>query len=195
MTPAARDPRSRPGDVDPSTALRTTADPSELNRVFAERARALARADAGESRVPGVPLLSFSHGERRFAVELSSVLRVLRPRRLTRIPNAPRSHDHVFYEDGRIVAALDASALLGAPIPADGTEPILLLGAEGAILGVRATRVLGPKHFELEQLRPPSSDLEKRTARCIRGIASDLTIILDGSALTRTLRTKRRDDR
>ena len=164
---------------------------TELNAVFAERAAALARTSGASGATAQTTLLCFSHGERTFAVELAAVLRVLRPRRLTRIPKAPPHIDRVLHESGRIVAVLDASALLGAPLAADGDEPIVLLAAEDSWLGVRATRVLGPRPFATERLTPPSGDLDAHVARCVRGIARDLTIILDGTALVRGLRSRK----
>jgi purine-binding chemotaxis protein CheW len=164
---------------------------SELNAVFAERAVALARGGGAVDDTAQTTLLCFSHGERTFAVELAAVLRVLRPRRLTRIPKAPPHIDRVLHESGRIVAVLDASALLGAPLVPKGDEPIVLLAAEDCWLGVRATRVLGPRPFATERLTPPSGDLDAHVARCVRGIARDLTIILDGTALVRVLRSRK----
>ena len=163
----------------------------DLAAVFAERAAALARSGDAQESSERTTLLCFSHGERTFAVELASVLRVLRPRRLTRIPKAPAHLDRVLHESGKIVAALDPSAMLGAPVLADGNEPIVLLAAADSWLGVRATRVLGPRPFAIERLTPPSGDLEEGVSRCVRGIAQDLTIVLDGALLVRNLRSRK----
>ena len=167
-------------------------DPSgDLAAIFAERAVALARSVARTSDASQSTLLCFSHAERTFAVELPSVLRVLRARRLTRIPGAPRHLDRVFQESGRIVAALDASGLFGASVAPDGNEPIVLLGAGESWLGVRATRVLGTRAFATERLAGPASDLAGELAHCVCGIARDLTIVLDGKALVRSLRSRK----
>ena len=163
----------------------------DMAAVFAERAAALAQSgDAGETS-ERTTLLCFSHGDRTFAVELASVLRVLRPRRLTRIPKAPVHVDRVLHESGKIVAALDPSAMLGAPVRAEGNEPIVLLAVADSWLGVRATRVLGPRPFAMDRLTPPSRDLEEGVSRCVRGIAQDLTIVLDGNLLVRSLRSRK----
>ena len=89
------------------TKLASAADPSatDLTAIFAERAVALARVGGERTDAARSTLLCFSHSERTFAVELSSVARVLRARKLTRIPRAPRQLDRVFQESGRIVAA------------------------------------------------------------------------------------------
>ena len=164
-----------------------TISEKQLGAVFAERAEALARAvqaDDGE----GVDLLTFMRGGMSFALELSSVLRVLSPRRLTRIPGAPRRLDRVFYEGGRVISALDPIALFddGAE-DSSAAEPIVLLEAAGARLGIRATSVLGPRRFRTEDLTPPSVALEAAVAACVKGIAQDLTVVLSGASLVRTL--------
>ena len=164
---------------------------AELAAVFAERAAALARVNDDRDVSGRTPLLGFSHGERTFAVELAAVLRVLRPRRLTRIPKAPPYLDRVLHESGKIVAALDPSALFRAPVVSDGTESIVMLAAAGSWLGVRATRVLGPRPYALDRLTPPSGDVDAFISRCVRGIAQDLTIVLDGPGLVGTLRSRK----
>ena len=166
---------------------------AELDAVFAERAALLGRAGNAGDESSRSTLLSFSHADRSYAVELSSVLRVLRPRRLTRIPSAPHHLDRVFHEAGRIVAALDPSALFGAPVTPDGKELIVLLIAGEHWLGVRASRVLGPRPFAMDRLAPTSVELEAGGAQCVRGIAKDLTIVMDGEQLVRSLLSRRED--
>lgn len=166
---------------------------ADLDAVFAERAAVLGRAGDARDDSSRSTLLSFSHADRGFAVELSSVLRVLRPRRLTRIPTAPRHLDRVFHEAGRIVAALDPSALFGAPVAPDGKELIVLLIAGQHWLGVRASRVLGPRPFAMDRLAPATGELDAGAAQCVRGIAKDLTIVLDGEQLVRSLRSRKED--
>ncbi len=167
-------------------------DPSgDLLAVFTERAVALARSSVKAADASQWTFLCFSHAERTFAVELSSVLRVLRARRLTRIPGAPRHLERVFQESGRIVAALDASALFGSSVAPNGKEPMVLLSSGESWLGVRATRVVGTRTFAMDRLSAPTGDLGGDAAHWVCGIAHDLTIVLDGKALVRSLRSRK----
>jgi chemotaxis signal transduction protein len=167
---------------------------AELEAVFSERALALSRnVDSGDVGRSGRTLFAFAYDAMTFAVELESVLRVLGKRRLSRIPGAPRHLDRVFYEGGRIVSAVSLPVLFGSANEGGGStfaERIVLLDGAGTWLGVRATSVLGPRRFGDAELGKPSSALAPIVAPCVRGIAQDLTIILDGTALVERLRQK-----
>jgi chemotaxis signal transduction protein len=163
--------------------------PEELSAIFASRAEALARAGRVGREETGARLLAFVHGSMSFAVEPGVVLRVLSSRKLTRIPGAPRHLDRVIYDGGRVVSVLHPVALFGeGGTQPDDSETVLLLECEGRRLGVRATRVVGPRQVDLGRLGPPSTALEPTIARCVKGIAEDLTVVLDGAALIGALR-------
>jgi len=183
------------GALKEKTRIGIVQEPSEreLDAVFAERAVALSRKFASsEAEAAGRTLLAFTHGTMTFAVELGSVLRVLGKRRVYRIPGAPRHLDRVFYESGRIVSAVSPSQLFASDDDgeAESVERIVLLDHSGTWLGIRAARVLGPRHFADGDLGKPSAALASNIAPCVRGIADDLTIILDGAALVERLRQK-----
>ena len=167
---------------------------AELEAVFAERALALSRnVDSNGVERSGAAFFVFAHGAMTFAVELESVLRVLGKRRVSRIPGAPRHLDSVFYENGRIVSVVSLPMLFGsADNDGEGrfADRIVVLNASGTWLGVRATRVLGPTRFSDAEPGKPSSALAPAIAPCVRGIAEDLTIILDGTLLVERLRQK-----
>jgi chemotaxis signal transduction protein len=170
-----------------STAHDLTAD--ELSAIFASRAEALARAGQVGREETGAHFLAFVHGAMSFAVEPGAVLRVLSPRRLTRIPGAPRHLDRVLYDGGRVVSVLHPVALFGDGDTKMGdSETVLLLECEGRRLGLRATRVVGPRRVDVDRLGPPSAALDPRIATCVKGIAEDLTVVLDGTALVEALR-------
>jgi len=161
----------------------------ELSAIFASRAEALARAGRVDREETGAHLLAFVHGSMSFAVEPGAVLRVLSSRKLTRIPGAPRHLDRVIYDGGRVVSVLHPVALFGqSDTQPEDSEAVLLLEREGRRLGVRATRVVGPRQLDVDRLGPPSAALEPSIASCVKGIAEDLTVVLDGTALLRALR-------
>jgi purine-binding chemotaxis protein CheW len=160
----------------------------DIDAVFAERAEALSRAVRSTEHDASSPLLSFVCGDMSFAVDLAAVQRVLPPRRLTRIPNAPKHVDRVLYESGRVVSVVDPAAMLGRTVASEGSDTVVLLGMEGIWLGLRATRVMGSRRVGVDALGPPSTALDSVIASCVKGIADDLTIVLDAPALVLSLR-------
>ncbi len=187
---------SRPGIVLDWEALKKRAasplqaalSTSELERVYAERAAALAQSSALELESSGLDLFAFAHAGIKLALETTSVLRILRPRPLTAVPGAPRHLGHVFYEAGRIVSVADVSLLLGRhDCPRDGARIVLLEGS-GRWLGICTESVLGPMRCDSSRLGAPSPNLDPRIAGSVRGVADDMTVVLDGMALVDSLK-------
>lgn len=161
---------------------------TELEATFDARARELSRSAATPTNDRLVTLLTFTHGEMRFAVEPHCVARVLRDPKLTRIPKTPRHLSHVFYEAGRVVSVVSPVALFGASVATEKATRVVLLEVTGVLLGLEADRVVGLLPFETGRLTKPTAALEPRVAPCVRGIGADLTTVLDGAALTLALR-------
>ena len=136
----------------------------------------------------GLDLFAFVHAGIRLALDTRSVARILRPRPLTAIPSAPPHLSHVFYEAGRVVSIADVSLLLGRNIcPRDGARIVLLEGSS-RWLGVCTESVLGPIRCDSSRLGAPSPNLDPRIARSVRGVADDMTVVLDGVALVDSLK-------
>lgn len=166
-----------------AASVETELDDRQLERLFAERAAALAQGLADTREHVGAASFAFVHAGIRLAVDMGCVLRILRSRRLTRVPGAPEHLRQIFYEAGRIVSVVDVSLLLGrSPCPA-GDDRVVLLEQRGRWLGVCTQKVIGPVRFELSKLGAPSPNLDARIARCVRGVADDMTVVVDGSAL------------
>jgi chemotaxis signal transduction protein len=166
--------------------VRETKD--ERERVFVERARVLAQADEVRRARTGSAFFSFSHRALRLAVDMAQVVRVLRPRRPTAIPCAPDHLNRVLYEAGRIISVIDVAHLLGRGRAPDGEDLVVLLESGSLWLGVRAERVHGPVQIDLDSLASPSPGLDARVAGSVRGVADDMTIVLDAGTLIRALR-------
>ncbi len=173
------------------TALATTHGPTqqELERVFAERAEALAQATEIDEGAHGSALLAFVHGGVRFALDTTRVLRILRARSLTRIPCAPEHMDRVLYEAGRIVSVIDLSLLFGRGRASDEETRIVLVESDSRWLGIRAEQALGTLRLDLSALTPASPSLDARIATSVRGISDDMTIVLDAASLVRAMQS------
>jgi purine-binding chemotaxis protein CheW len=171
-----------------ASPLQTALSAGELERVYAERAAALAQGTTLEVQSRGLDLFAFVHAGIRLALDTTSVVRILRPRPLTAVPGAPPHLSHVFYEAGRIVSIADVSLLLGrGNCPHDGARIVLLEGS-GFWLGICTESVLGPLRCDAARLGAPSPNLDARIARSVRGVADDMTVVLDGVALVDTLK-------
>ncbi|HEV8246607.1 MAG TPA: chemotaxis protein CheW [Polyangiaceae bacterium] len=173
------------------TALSSEPEQSshDLERVFAERALALAQTPEEGDDSRGAALLSFVHAELKLAVDTTQVLRILRPRALTRIPCAPEHIDRVLYEAGRIVTVADLSLLFGRGRSSDDETRIVLLEAGSRWLGIRVHEVIGPVRIDLAGLTLASPSLDPRIASCVRGISDDMTIVLEAALLVKAMQS------
>lgn len=173
-----------------ASPLQTALSTSELERIYAERAAALAQVTALEVQKSSLDLFAFVHAGIRLAFDTTSVLRILRPRPLTAVPGAPPHLSHVFYEAGRIVSIADVSLLLGRSSCRQDGARIVLLEGDGLWLGICTESVLGPIRFDSARLGAPSPNLDPRIARSVRGVADDMTVVLDGVALVDSLKDR-----
>lgn len=131
---------------------------------------------------------AFVHAGLRLAVDLISVARVLRALRLTSRPSGPEYLRQAIYDAGAMVPVADLALLLGfGSAPHAEEERVILLASGDARLGVTAQEVLGPILIDRRSLRAPSSNVDRRIARCVRGVAHDGVVVLDGLSLPRRL--------
>ena len=171
-----------------SSPLQSALTGTELERVYAERAAALAQGGEAQVEGHGLELFAFVHAGIRLALDTRSVLRILRPRGLTSVPGAPPHLSHVFYESGRIVSVADVSLLLGRSRCLQSGTRIVLLEGNGRWLGICTESVLGPMRCDPSRLCAPSPNLDPRIARSVRGVGDDMTVVIDGVALVDSLK-------
>jgi chemotaxis signal transduction protein len=135
------------------------------------------------------PSMFFSFGQSgiRMAVEACAVQRVIIGRPLLQLRGAPRHVEGAFHDVGGLVTAIDLGAFLGLEGAADKLGRVLLLGADERQLGLRVQEICGPRCFDA--IHPPEqcSGLPRGIADCVRGVASDGTLVLDGAQLVRKL--------
>ncbi len=152
-----------------------------------ERARALARVPLeAVSATEGPEAMVFVLGAERYAVETRLVLEILRLVDLTPVPGLPDYVMGVINLRGEVLAVVDLRCFLG--LPAAGLTDlsrVLVLGSERAEFGVLADEVSGMARVRAEELRPPPTTVGGPGRACLRGIAADALIVLDGDALLR----------
>jgi chemotaxis signal transduction protein len=88
---------------------------------------------------PGRELV-FERGDRRLAVPISILLRVMEAPRIFPVPLAPASHRGLLYHQRAIHPVFDVAGLYGGA-PAQGEPLVLLVDAGGTAVGILADRI------------------------------------------------------
>lgn len=149
MDPAASQAR-------PSPAARAEGDAEKRARVLEARAKAIA-ASRDEVEVEAVPVLVFSVGGERYAVEVTSVFQVLDARGLSTLPAAPPWLLGAMVARTRVVPVLDLRQLLG--LEGGGMSDlgkIVVVEREGEAFGLAAEVIEGRVDVPRAGLAPPA---------------------------------------
>jgi chemotaxis signal transduction protein len=106
------------------------------------------------------PLLSFAQvalGELAIGIDTRHVVRaVARPPRLTRLPRSHGAIDGVFADGAQAIPVVDLRKWMGEPAddaPAQAPSQVLVLGAEGRMIGLAIDAVRGLVRAKASQLR------------------------------------------
>ena len=176
---ALRDRLGRGSDVETSI--------EELERIFEERADSLAKlADSGKS-VVGSPVFRFSLGAANFAIELEYTRTIVTPRWVTRIPHAPKHLTYLTHVGGRVVSLLRLDQFMDVPGVTSTPTEYLMLEHQGIRLGVAATMLHGIDRIDLGDLNPAG---QNAGGDLLKGVANDMTLVLDGARTILDLRVE-----
>jgi len=152
------------------------ASPEERRRILQERARALAEARL-EPRREGIPVLAFSVGGERYAVDVAEVSQILESKGLWPLPGAPRWLLGAMLARSRVIPVLDLRRLLG--LEGGGLvdlERVVVVEERGDAFGIAAESVEGRIEVPSEGLTPPARGP-------FRWLAPDRLALLDLSRL------------
>ncbi|MDF1565455.1 MAG: chemotaxis protein CheW [Deltaproteobacteria bacterium] len=157
---------------------------AELEHELKARATTLARTERASTEGLDRQHLAFWIGQARCAVDLALVGGVVTPRWVTPLPTAPRRLSRVIQVQGTIVPVADLIEVLGVkPHDQTSTKRAVLLS-----LGSRHLALLTHRAEEIIRLDPDRLSSPGRDASgFIRGLAPDLTLVLDGEALLSSL--------
>jgi chemotaxis signal transduction protein len=159
----------------------------ELAELFQRRAEALAASVSEDEEERGVEVFRFSVGAARFAIEMDYVRTITSPTWLTRIPGAPAHLSHVAHVGGRIVSLFRVERLLDIGEVGKAPDKYLLVGAQGLRLGIGATDFEGIDRIDLNDLNAAG---QRSCGEFVRGVANDMTMVLDGARLVSDLRVE-----
>lgn len=170
-------------------AVAKSTDPTKLDRFMAEagRKREEAIATAAIEVAPGaeiLELLTFILAGEQYAVDIETIVEIVRPKPLTRIPNAEESIVGIMSLRGTIVTLVDARIRLGHRDTAEESDEtrVIVIDRGGEILGFSVDRVLRVVKVGHNAIEPHPVVHASEHHEAIRGVfkvANALTILLD----------------
>lgn len=167
----------------------------DAKRILEERARRLAQPIVEQSEAADhIELLVFSRAGTRYAVDANVVAEVIPLGEPVSLVSVPEAIVGVVNHRGRIIAVVDVASLL-ANETADiaDAELAVVVQAGGAWFALRADVVSGIAWFEPGALRP-AAELGDASDTPVRGVTTDMTVILDTEALARHPRVEVDDE-
>ncbi|MCE9671002.1 chemotaxis protein CheW [Myxococcus stipitatus] len=157
--------------------------PEVASALLDERARELARPPRAEL-TPGSlrEVVRFRAAGQRYALESRFVLEVVRSTEVVPLPGAPVVLRGLTLLHGAVLPVVELAPLFGRA-PAQGSGPLLVVGAEGPELGIRAEEVEEVTLLSSQDLLPPPATLADEGLGLVSAADRDGTLLLDGAAL------------
>ncbi len=170
--------------LESATASSPTHDPADAEATLTERAKSLAR-------VPPEPVLAsevievihFLLADARYAIETQFVREVFQPAAITPIPNTADFLVGVTNLRGEVLGVLDLSGFVARQQSERHSPWVLVLGEDRIEFGIVADSVAEVTTLRIEEIREMSKSAGEVDHKFIRGITSDVVVVLDGKAL------------
>jgi purine-binding chemotaxis protein CheW len=163
------------------------AGPEEKKRVLRERAKTLARAPERQREARQyLDVVEFGIAEETYAIEAASVLEVVPLADLTPLPGVPAFVSGIAMARGRVVTVVDIKKLFG--IPEKGLADlhrIVIVGGEGAEIGILSDGVTGIRAIPVEEIGPPLPSFSGVGAEYLRGVTGESLVVLDAAKMLR----------
>jgi purine-binding chemotaxis protein CheW len=183
--PLTTDNRQPATENEPATSNQQPATTSKLERFKEEagRRREIAKSEE-RAETARQELLTFSIAEEQYALDIEHIVEIVRPRNVTRVPNAEESIVGIMSLRGTIVTLVDVRRRLRHSPAGPQTEDtrVIVVDFRGEILGFEVDRVQRVVKVEAGavEAHPVVHSSEQEDA--IRGVfrqAGALTILLD----------------
>ncbi len=131
-----------------------------------------------------VQVIVFNLGDERYGVDISQVREIIKPTKITRIPNAPDFVEGVINLRGQITTIINLRKRFGLPPKEiDANTRIIVVEHEKAVIGMMVDTVNEVKYLnesDIEEL--PSMITSRKEARFLKGIGKlpdGLLILID----------------
>ena len=131
-----------------------------------------AATDEIEAEADQLELLVFHVAEEQYAVEISSILEITRPRSITRVPNAEASVLGIMSLRGTIVTILDVRRRLGhrSVTSTDDEQRIIVVERESEVAGFVVDRVYRVVRVDASKVESHPVVSSNEQNRCVRGV-------------------------
>lgn len=128
-----------------------------------------------------VQVIVFTIGEERYGVEISQVKEIIRPTKITRIPNAPDYMDGVVNLRGQITTIINLRKRFGKETKEiDGNTRIVVVEYDNAVIGMMVDTVNEVKYLSSKNIDPlPNIITSRDDANFLTGVGK-----LDDGLLT-----------
>lgn len=159
--------------------------PDRERAVLDERARSLAQAPTRpETAAVTLAVVAFRIGAEAYAFETRYVREVARATDITLVPGAPPLLVGVMNLRGDVLPVFDLRGAFQLGAADAGDRPwIVVLGREGAELGVLADAVEQVAVLDAGVLLPPPETVGVAARRWMRGTTQEALVVLDGGDL------------
>jgi purine-binding chemotaxis protein CheW len=127
-------------------------------------------------------VLTFVIAGEQYAVGIDPIVEIIKPRPITRIPNADSSIVGIISLRGTIVTIVDVRSRLRHPEASDGDPRIIVARRNGEIVGFEVDRVLRVVKSEEGEIEPHPVVHVSEQSDAVRGVfrqSGALTILLD----------------
>ncbi|MBE7555764.1 MAG: purine-binding chemotaxis protein CheW [Anaerolineales bacterium] len=173
--------------------------PTELAEIWAQRAYALAQEPPPAVTGQTVTLLIFRLNSERYSIEVAHVHEIYPREQLTPVPRTPAFVAGVFSARGRILSVIDLRTFFGLPASAPNhgraqaetnqTKIIVVANTDTTSettqveVGLLVDEVIDVQTIFIEEIEAPLTTQDGIYAHHIRGVTSDLLVVLDLNAL------------
>ncbi len=137
-----------------------------------------------ESGNQTIQVIVFSLGDERYGVDISQVREIIRPTKITRIPNAPDFVEGVINLRGQITTIINLRKRFGLPPKEiDNDTRIIVVEYNNAVIGMMVDTVNEVKYLSAKDIDPlPNIITSRSEAKFLKGVGKlpdGLLILID----------------
>ncbi len=136
----------------------------------------------------GIQVIVFSLGDERYGVDISQVREIIRPTKITRIPNAPDFVEGVINLRGQITTIINLRKRFGLPPKEiDNDTRIIVVEYNNAVIGMMVDTVNEVKYLSAKDIDSlPNIITSRSEAKFLKGVGKlpdGLLILIDLSKI------------
>ncbi|HIP58265.1 MAG TPA: chemotaxis protein CheW [Archaeoglobus profundus] len=131
-----------------------------------------------------IQVIVFTLGNEKYGVEISQVREIIKPTKITRIPNAPDFVEGVINLRGQVTTIINLRKRFGLPSKeVDNNTRIIIVEHENSVIGIMVDSISEVKYISSKDIEPlPNIVTARNEAKFLKGIcklADELLILVD----------------